>query len=195
MLIRRYHFSTIDYPSFPAYILFTQGCNFRCFYCHNPELWSTEESDILPTQEVANILRKRVKLIDRCVICGGEPSIHADLPDFLSLLKTIGYKVKLDTNGYNPSLLNLLIKEKLVDFVDMDVKAPLHKYEEIVGVKIDTTYIMSSIEILESSNIPHRFRTVLLPNLTETDLTEIKNLIKKSPHILLPYKPVKSVVE
>lgn len=189
MLIRRYHLSTIDYPSFPAYILFTQGCNFRCSYCHNPELWSIKEDNTLPIQDIIDMLRKRVKLIDRCVICGGEPSIHNDLPDFLSLLKTIGYKVKLDTNGYNPSLLNLLIKEKLVDFVEMDVKAPLYKYEEIVGVKIDITRITSSIEILENSNIPHRFRTVELPTLTRIDLTEVKNLIKKSPHILLPYKP------
>jgi len=127
-------FTLIDYPNKMACIVFTQGCDFRCPYCQNPELvLGTAKS--IPQEEIISFLWKRRGMLEGVVISGGEPTIQRDLEDFVKRIKDMGYLVKLDTNGHNPHVIQRLID--LLDYVAMDVKAPLYKYEEVVRAKAD----------------------------------------------------------
>jgi pyruvate formate lyase activating enzyme len=154
-------FSMIDFPGNISAIVFTQGCNLRCVYCHNPELIGPaplgeqvyEEADIL------DYLEKRRGCLDGVVITGGEPTMQADLPAFARKLKAMGYLVKLDTNGTNPVVLEELIRENLVDFIAMDIKAPFEKFEILCGVKPDTAAILRSIALIAHSGLKYEFRT------------------------------------
>ena len=123
----------IDYPGKIAATIFTSGCNFRCPFCHNPELVLPEEiskSKELPLQEVFSFLKERKGFLDGVVICGGEPTIHNDLYDFCSEIKRIGFLIKLDTNGHNPEMLEKLIDKELIDYIAMDIKAHKEKYDK-----------------------------------------------------------------
>jgi len=172
--------SLIDYPGKICSIVFTVGCNFRCPYCHNSELVLPEK--IKTTEKISedfifNYLEKNRKLLDAVEITGGEPTLQKDLPDFIKKLKSMKFLVKLDTNGTNPKVVKFLIDEKLIDYVAMDVKAPLEKYEEIVNAKFDTNLIKESIELLINSGIDYEFRTTAYPKLKEEDFIEIGKLI------------------
>lgn len=148
--------SLIDYPGKIAAVIFTQGCNFRCPYCHNPELVNGERGTIngkCHEMAVLEFLKKRIGKLDGVVITGGEPTLHNNLPEFIKQIKNLGFAIKLDTNGTNPEMLKQLIDEKLIDYVAMDIKAPLDKYSEIVCTKVDTDKILKSIGILKNSNI------------------------------------------
>lgn len=172
--------SVLDYPNHLAAIIFTQGCNFRCHFCYNPMLVlssnggdnkNKKEKGFLPlsTENLFLFLKERFGRLDGVVITGGEPTLHADLPFFIKEIKEIGYDVKLDTNGTNPVMLKNLLAEKLIDYVAMDLKAPLDKYEMTVGVKTSCNNIKKSVKLLLSSGIPHEFRTTVVPGLLEKD--------------------------
>lgn len=183
--------SLIDYPAELSAVIFTQGCSFRCVYCHNPELVNPKLfGKPLTEEEIFNFLEKRKKQLDAVVITGGEPTIHNDLPDFIRKIKKMGYKVKLDTNGSNPEMLELLIKEKLVDYIAMDIKAPLelksqisnlksqnhrakskikNKHEKIADVKVDLEKIRKSVKLIIDSNIKYEFRTTVVKSLLSFD--------------------------
>jgi len=138
-------FTLIDYPNKMACIVFTQGCDFRCPYCQNPELvLGTAKS--IPQEEIISFLWKRRGMLEGVVISGGEPTIQRDLEDFVKRIKDMGYLVKLDTNGHNPHVIQRLID--LLDYVAMDVKAPLYKYEEVVRAKADVKRIEESIRLI-----------------------------------------------
>ncbi len=175
-------FSLIDYPGKVAAVIFTQGCNFRCPFCHNPELVFPEKfKTAYLTEEIFTFLERRKNKLEGVVVTGGEPTIHPDLENFIGRIKEIGFAVKLDTNGTNPGMLRHLIAEQMIDFVAMDVKAPLHKYEKLCGTLCDKAAIRQSIEIIISSGIDHEFRTtVVKPLLNPHDLAEITMLLKGS---------------
>lgn len=180
-------FTLIDYPGKVACILFTQGCNFRCGYCHNPELVIPEKfCPAISEESVFKFLQERREYLQGVVVSGGEPTIHGDLLDFIRKIKQIGYAVKLDTNGSQPHMLNRLIQEKLVDFIAMDVKAPLDKYEEVAGVSINADKIKESIELIMRSGIEYQFRTTVMKAFCSAqDIREIRQMIKGSSCYLL----------
>lgn len=142
-------FSLIDYPHKISAIIFTIGCNFRCPFCHNPELVNPKiYPEKIPEKAVFEFLKNRRKKLDAVVITGGEPSLHKDLYQFISKIKSMGFLVKLDTNGTNPHILSKLIKDNLLDYLAMDIKGSLDKYEEIAGIKVNLENIKESVKII-----------------------------------------------
>lgn len=153
-------FTLIDFPGTPAAIVFTQGCNFRCRYCHNPELvYPHLFTESMPEKEVFAFLQRRQGSLEGVVISGGEPTLQEDLVRFMADIKALGYKTKLDTNGTRPEVIKELIDKKLVDFIAMDLKAPFEKYALITGVEANSTVIRQSMDILVKSGVAYQFRT------------------------------------
>jgi len=184
--------SLIEYPDKLSCIVFTQGCNLRCPYCHNPQIVLPEKFlPVVSTDEVLSFLKKRIQYLQGVVITGGEPCLQEGLADFLKQVKQMGYCVKLDTNGTMPDVITMLIEEKLVDYIAMDVKAPVEKYEILTGVRVDTKTIENSIELLKSSGIPHEFKTtVVFPLLQKDDFELIGSMIKDAKvHYLQHFVP------
>ncbi|PJA92327.1 anaerobic ribonucleoside-triphosphate reductase activating protein [Candidatus Kuenenbacteria bacterium CG_4_9_14_3_um_filter_39_14] len=172
--------SLLDYPQKVSAIIFTISCNFRCPFCYNSNLVTKiNKGDILPLADIFEFLKRRKKVLDAVVITGGEPTRHADLPEFIRKIKEMGFLVKLDTNGTNPSMLKKLIQDKLVDYLAMDIKGPLPKYSKIVNVTVSTKKIRESIKIIMHSNLPYEFRSTILPALhSRSDLEKMAKLIK-----------------
>ena len=127
-----------DFPDVLCATISTQGCNFRCPFCHNGHLLEWKRGS-LNIDDILNYLREAKMLLDGVCITGGEPTLHKDLPEFIRTLKEMGYKVKLDTNGTNPKMVERLIDENLLDYIAMDVKAPLNKedYSRLVGIDLN----------------------------------------------------------
>jgi pyruvate formate lyase activating enzyme len=156
-------FSLIDYPNKTCGIIFTQGCNFRCPFCHNPELVDPELFGApIPFEDVLSFLKRRVGLLDAVEFTGGEPTLQVDLKEAILAVRNLGFLVKVDTNGSNPDLVKELIENKLVDYVAMDVKAPLEEYENAIGVKCNIENIAQSIEIIKDSLVDYEFRTTMI---------------------------------
>jgi pyruvate formate lyase activating enzyme len=173
--------SLIDYPGNIASVIFTKGCNLRCRYCHNVELVYpelVEKSANIDTISILNWIGKNNKLLDAIVVTGGEPTLHSSLPDFLYKIKTSGLKIKLDTNGTNPDMLQRLFNAKLVNYVAMDIKAPLtlYKYKLIAGKHITYNMLESikdSIHLIQQSGLDFEFRTTLDVALDHKDIEKI----------------------
>jgi pyruvate formate lyase activating enzyme len=180
-------FTLIDYPGKVAAVIFTQGCLFRCHYCHNPSLViSSMPTKGFEEEEIFSFLHSRRKKLDGIVITGGEPTLHSDLPEFLEKIKKLGFLVKLDTSGVFPEKLENLLEKKLVDYIAMDIKAPLEKYPSVTGVAIDPKKIQKSIALIKNSSIPYEFRSTLLPFLhTKEDIISMAKLIEGSPLYIL----------
>jgi pyruvate formate lyase activating enzyme len=179
--------SLIDFPGNISSVIFTQGCNFRCPYCHNPNLVLANKFEKLYNKKIIfNYLNNYQNLLDAVCITGGEPSIHNDLPKFIFELKNFNLKIKLDTNGTNPDMLNLLIKDKLIDFVAMDIKHLLEfdLYNKAVGYCLNKNIfekILTSINIIQKSNINYEFRTTVAKGLhSEKDIKILKKLFPKN---------------
>ena len=173
-------FSLSDFPGLISAIVFTRGCGFRCPYCHNPELVDPSRyGDDLPLSEVHRFLRSRGGRLQGVVVTGGEPTVHEDLPVFLRELKDMGFAVKLDTNGTEPRMIQHVVAERLVDFIAMDVKAPLASYDMIVKVPVKTSDILESIRTILASGLPHEFRTTWVDSLlSANDLLAVAQLVK-----------------
>ena len=173
--------SLIDFPQHICAVVFTQGCNFKCSYCHNPELIQAKckmQNVKCNQNEVYNFLKNRIGKLDGVVITGGEPTLQKDLPEFIKKIKDMGFLVKLDTNGSNPDMLKKLIDENIIDYVAMDIKAPIEKYSQIICSKINTKNILKSIEILKKSDIDFEFRTTVVKSQLEvTDFEKIGEMI------------------
>lgn len=169
----------IDYPEKIACIVFTQGCNFRCGYCHNPELFENKEP-VLSVPAFFEFLNKRKGKLDGVVITGGEPTLHGkDLIEFIKEVKSFGFLVKLDTNGTHPDVLQELLNENLLDYIAMDIKAPLAKYKTITQTDIDTKIIKKSIDMIMNSGVDYEFRTTIVKSqLSVEDLRQIGELIQ-----------------
>jgi pyruvate formate lyase activating enzyme len=187
------HFSLSDFPGRIAAIVFTQGCNFRCPFCHNGGLIELCPAQRLldPESEVHGFLASRKRRLDGVVVSGGEPTIQPSLPSFLRRLKDMGFEVKLDTNGSRPVVLSDLLRADLVDFISMDVKAPFQKYDLLSGVRAPVGRIRESIDAIATSGIAHEFRTTFVPGmLTASDLAEIQLMLPAgSPHTTQVFRP------
>jgi pyruvate formate lyase activating enzyme len=171
--------SLIDFPGKIACIVFTIGCNFRCPYCHNPELVDETVEETYSEEYILSFLEKRKKMYDGIVITGGEPTMHDDLSAFIQKVKDLGFLVKLDTNGTNPKLLTELIRAKLVDYIAMDVKAPLRNYYRTGGRPVDIGEIRESIDVLMQGTVPYEFRTTVVKALlTPEDIEGIMHEIE-----------------
>lgn len=172
--------SFIDYPDKICTVFFTGGCNFRCPYCHNSDLVYNKGEDI--TEEFAlEYLDKRANFLDAVCISGGEPTLHKGLYDFIKKAKDKGYLVKLDTNGTNPKVLKRLMEDNLVDYIAMDIKAPLFKYYEVVNTNVDINSVLESINLIKSSCKDYEFRTTVCKELlTYEDIIEIGEYLKGS---------------
>ncbi|RLJ07338.1 MAG: anaerobic ribonucleoside-triphosphate reductase activating protein [Candidatus Aenigmatarchaeota archaeon] len=172
--------SLIDYPGKMCSVIFLPYCNFRCPFCQNPGLVKNpEEQPSISVEEVVEYIESKKEWIDGVCVTGGEPTIHKDLPELLEKFKSIGVFVKLDTNGSNPEMLKELIKKGLLDYVAMDIKAPLEKYHIAAGVKVDTEKIKESINIIKNSGIDYEFRATVIPRLhKKEDLQKMAELVK-----------------
>lgn len=172
----------LDYPGKIACTIFLFGCNFRCPYCHNPELVDAELAKEIKTyseDEILKFLNENKNFLEGVCITGGEPTLNKGLPTFIKQIKSLGYAVKLDTNGTNPEMLEKLLKQKLVDYVAMDFKAPFSKYGQVVNAHINISKIEKSINLIKKFP-DYEFRITVLPKLiSKEDLLEIAKYLKK----------------
>jgi len=156
--------SLIEYPEKISAIVFLGNCNFRCHFCYNTDLVKNyDKLPDIPEKKILDFLSTRKGLVDGLAITGGEPTLHKDLPVFIKKVKDLGFLVMLETNGSNPKMLKELIDKKLVDYIAMDIKAPLEKYDEVAGVKVNKKKIQESIEIIRNSGVDYEFRTTVIP--------------------------------
>lgn len=187
-------FSLSDFPGKIAAVVFTQGCNFRCPYCHNgPLITQHVPNDLLiPEEEFFRFLNIRGRQLDAVVVSGGEPTIQPGLSAFLRRIKGMGLLAKLDTNGSNPKVLRNLLKKELLDYIAMDVKAPLHIYNCLTGTVTPVIrQIQESIVLVSESGIDHEFRTTVVELLLwPEDIRSIQELIPPgSTHRLQDFCP------
>ena len=172
----------LDYPGYVACTVFLSGCDFKCPYCHNFELVNGTADPIMDEDEFFKFLGKRKGLIDGVCISGGEPLLHKDIDAFIRKIREMGYKIKLDTNGYHPDMLKKLIDEGLLDYIAMDIKNSIAKYSLTVNVpNIDTSIIKKSISIIMHSGVDYEFRTTVAGGLHEVDdFEQIGSLIQNA---------------
>lgn len=167
--------SLIDYPNKVASVLYTPGCNLRCPFCHNWRIVVDPKPPFLHETAALKILESRKKYVDAVVVTGGEPTMHKELPKFLARLKKRGFMVKLDTNGFYPKVLEECLP--YVDYVALDVKTCLEKYQQL-GAK-DTVGLMRTVEILKTGKVPYEFRTTAVPELvTVEDVKRMGEIVK-----------------
>lgn len=169
--------SFVDWSGKLCSVIFFPRCNFRCPYCHNhPLVFHPEQYPSIPLEDILARLHSFRDWIDGVCLTGGEPTLHVDLPFLIREIKRHGFLIKLDTNGSNPQMLDNLIEAREIDFVSMDVKAPLDpfSYRRSAGLSIDLNLILKSIEILKKGKVEYQFRMTVVPGLHREE--DIKNL-------------------
>lgn len=189
--------SLIDFPEKISAIIFTQGCNFRCPYCHNPEIIEQNSATALAVAPILEFLNSRKNKLDGIVITGGEPTIQKELPELITKIKGEGFSIKLDTNGTNPKMISSLIDKKLIDYIAMDIKGPIEKYSQIVNKQVNTDNILESINVIKNSGIDHEFRTTVIKSqLCQNDFEEIgKTIAGSKRYYLQKFIPTKLLDE
>jgi len=183
----------IDYPGKIAATVFTVGCNFRCPFCHNPELvLSTQlsvHSKSRSEEQVKSFfefLKTRQGKLDGICITGGEPTLQPDLVEFITRIKKMGFAVKLDSNGTRPDTLKELFDKRLVDYVAMDIKASQENYEKACGIKLDLERIKLSVDLIKNSGVDYEFRTTIVPGLhTEEEFKKVAEWLNGSRRYVL----------
>lgn len=182
--------SLIDFPGKVSCVCFVSGCNFRCPYCHNPELVHHPGRSFLDEDTFLAFIRERRGFLDGVVISGGEPTLQNDLPAFLSLIKREGYAVKLDTNGSQPRMIRELMGKRLLDYVAMDIKTDPSLYPQFIQRKIDPDVIRSSVNLIMASGIAYEFRTTCVrPFVDAETVGTIGRLIRGcSLYVLQPFR-------
>ena len=178
----------LDYPGLVACTVFTVGCNMRCPFCQNASLVNRiDEENLLPEEEFFSFLKKRQGILDGVCITGGEPTLQPDLNDFIAKIKSMGYKVKLDTNGSFPDKVKEILDSDNVDMVAMDLKNTIDRYAETVGIPgFDTSKILESINIIRSNGVEYEFRTtVVSPLHRPEDFGELAKMVEGSPRYFL----------
>ncbi len=188
MIIGGFHpLSLCDFPHTPAAVLFLQGCNWRCSYCHNKELIPRiPRGTALDYTEILALLKARSRMLRGVVFTGGEPTLHGDIEQYMAEIKELGLRIKLDTNGSNPAMLERLIDSSLLDYIAMDIKAPLEKYESIICCSVSQQAIEKSIELIAGCGIEHQFRTTWPKDLlSEEDITRIREFLPKGSHYVV----------
>ena len=187
----------IDYPGKLAITVFTVGCNFRCPFCHNPELVISSQFTVHDDDEMEkdffDFLKKRRGVLEGVCITGGEPTIQPDIINFIEKIKKLGYFVKLDTNGARPDVLKKIIDKKIVDFISMDIKSSWENYDKLAGVKTDMDRIDLSVDLIRNSQRDYEFRTTVVPGMhTEKDFEKIAGWLKGAKkYCLQEYRDVK----
>lgn len=173
--------SLSDYPGTPAAVIFTQGCNWRCPYCHNKLLLPEQGEHQYSVEFILHRLEQRQNKLGGVVVSGGEPTLQEGLADFLSELKSLNFKVKLDTNGSRPAVLESLLSLDCLDYIAMDIKAPWHKYQLLTGAtEVNVKAVQDSVQLIASSSIAHHFRTTCPEQLlSESDIEMVKRTL---PH-------------
>lgn len=181
--------SFLDWPGKICSVLFLPLCNFRCPYCHNYSLiLHPEQFASIPLREIFRRLKPFRGWIDGICLTGGEPTLHPDLPLLIRQLRERGFLVKLDTNGSNPEMLKTLLDEKAVDFVAMDVKAPLDpfSYRRVTGLSVNLEPILESIELLKRGVVEYQFRMTVVPGFhTEEEVRTVGRQLKAGPRLIL----------
>ena len=177
----------LDFPGVVSCTIFLGGCDFRCPFCHNFELVDGTAQPVMTDDELITFLKSRKALLDGVAITGGEPLLHKDLPELIKKIKDTGYKVKLDTNGYHPELLEEILGLNLVDYLAMDVKNCEEKYALTCGLEeIDMGKIKKSISLLMNGNTEYEFRTTVINEFhTEEDFVKIGQMIKGAKRYFL----------
>jgi len=191
-------FTTIDDFGHVGAILFTGGCNFRCFYCHNPGFVLPDRVKFLPKDYVLKFLNKRKGLVESIIICGGEPTIHPNLIEWIKYIKELGYRVKLDTNATNTSMFRKIIDEKLVDFIAVDFKATVNNYNKVIVTNFDSNIVYNNLEYMAKSGIDYEIRTTIHSDIHDkeeilTMIEEMKKIGVKNYYLQLFKMPPESV--
>jgi pyruvate formate lyase activating enzyme len=183
--------SLVDFPGQLAAVVFLQGCNFRCGYCHNPALIKAEKIFDLEEKDIFEFLDQRRDKIDAVVISGGEPAIHPGLPEFIRKVSAYGLKVKLDTNGSVPSMIEKLFKEGLIEHIALDIKTSLSKYRLLTEQSDIARAITESIRIIMSGPVPYEFRTTCVPGVVDKeDFTSIGEMTRGArAYFLQQFRP------
>jgi pyruvate formate lyase activating enzyme len=181
--------SFLDWPGKLCSVLFLPYCNFRCPYCHNhPLVFHPEQYSTIPLNEILDRTHSLKDWIDGVCLTGGEPTLHADLPSLIREIKGHKFLIKLDTNGSNPQMLEKLIEAKEIDFVSMDVKAPLDPihYSRATGLSINLKPILESIEILKRGKVEYEFRMTVVPGLhKEEDIKSLGGQLRAGQRMIL----------
>ena len=178
--------SLIDYPDTLASVVYSPKCNFNCGFCHNKDL--VYNSDEMMHQDVVlKHLKKRKKILDGVVISGGEPTLQQNLKPFIKEIKSLGFKVKLDTNGYKPEILESLLKDDLIDYVAMDIKNSPCKYQQTIDrMQFDIKAIEHSIELIKLASVDYEFRTTWIKEYhDDNDISGIGSLIEGAKRYVL----------
>jgi len=173
--------SFIDFPGKISAVIFFSGCNFKCPYCHNPELamGKTVDSEFYDKNNILDFLYNRKDFLDGVVLSGGEPTLQKNLSSFCSNIKQMGFPVKLDTNGSRPDVIKKLMENNLIDYIAMDIKTDPFNYSPIIQEKSNPEEIIKSINIIINSSIKYEFRTTCVKPLIDMEIIEnISKLIK-----------------
>lgn len=188
--------SLVDYPDKLCATVTVGGCNFRCPYCDQGDI----VFDYLPMpklteDKVIEILHPRIGFLDGVCVTGGEPLIHREMLNFLGRLKSIGAKVKMETNGSHPRRLRIMLLRRYIDYVAMDVKVQPKRYPELVQYKVMPEEIEDSIQLIRRSKADYEFRTTMVPGIvTEKDMLEIVHMLAGSKrYALRQFKPGKTI--
>jgi pyruvate formate lyase activating enzyme len=189
--------SLCDYPGRVAAVVFTQGCNYQCPWCHNGHLVPLvgDPSQRIHEDAVVSLLAERRNRVGSLVVSGGEPTLQLALPRFLRRVKALRMDIKLDTNGSRPEVLSELLRERLLDYVAMDVKAPWHKYPTLTGdACCDVAAVQACMALIAKAGVPHTFRTTRVdPLLSDHEYGHIRTQIPPgSPHTWQPFRPATS---
>lgn len=189
----------LDFPGMVACTVFTGGCNFRCPFCHNGQLVEeVDTSNAVSEEEIWQLLDKRKNVLKGVCISGGEPTLQPDIIDFIKQIKDRGYKVKLDTNGYKPEILEYLLEKKLADYVAMDIKNSRRRYAETTGINdLDFKKIQTSVDLLKRGTTDYEFRTTVVRQYhTQEDLDDIGRLVgEESKWYIQSYKDSDNVLK
>ncbi len=179
----------IDFPKTLSCLVFTQGCNFICPYCHNPLLVAGTPSgtgSLIPETEIFSFLENRKTLLEGVAITGGEPCLQKDIGSFCETVKQMGFKVKLDTNGSRPDVIKTLLADHLVDYIAMDIKTDTEHYHLAAGTRFDVLRILESISLIMSKAPLYEFRTTCAaPFISRDIMTRIGPMIKGATHYFL----------
>jgi pyruvate formate lyase activating enzyme len=183
--------SLIEWEGKVSSVIFLPGCNFRCPYCQNSQLvLNPEKIPTISFDKIKEYLLKEKGWVDGVALTGGEPTIYPQLPEFIKKIKKLGLLLNLETNGANPEMLKKLIKEKLIDYVSMDIKNQFKEipYHKAAGVNIDLEKIRRSVEIIKNSGIDYEFRTTVVPKiLGKKEIEETRDTLDPKFEKVKPY--------
>ena len=181
--------SLVDYPKKPAITIFTNGCNLRCPFCHNGELVTKtrEEKEII----IMQFLKQRKDMVNAVCISGGEPTIQRDLAEFIKRIRSLGYYIKLDTNGSKPEVINKLLSQSLLDYIAIDVKSSPLKYKLATGSDLDFAKVATTVNLIKAGKIDYEIRTTAVPNIVSLEDIDIiiKKLMPIKRYVLQQFRP------